>query len=530
MSTPASQFQFGLEMAEERRARREAVQDEERQAELGTIAISGLSPEAQEDAIRTLYAKDPSALKQHISNLVGRLVGRKPKPVQPMAYAPQSATTQPAPMTIGGMTLPAPRPVTVSYPGARTQAERRAQDLSGARTQQQQTLDAYKAQLGANLGFDRQEDQQSQQAATDLIRKYVPVDQQPAALEDYARRQAGIVSSLKNIPGAAGQPYRNASGQWVRPVQQNDGSIVEQWMPAGYQGPTEKPMFRTIGGRALLLNPRSGALIRDLGPAGTARITRRQTLEPGDDGQMHLVMLTSITTPDGATIDVQPDEATAASVASKGPAPRAQAAPGSSAPGKRPAPKSPANAAPPAIQKPGKGPAPRAGSTSGGPVVPGFSTLARSKNPLFRSDVAAYTKLNEDANTKEEAYSSAKAALASGSTPSSDQELIYSWVRANVQGAGRMTQAEFRQAASVGSLPERAQIAWEKTKSGKLPPAIEQMFLADIQRSAQVARQTASDAKAQLQGPAQPASGTPPPRSGTPPPAPSGFNWSKYPQ
>lgn len=76
--------------------------DEERRAELANIDNAGLTPEAQEDAIRTLYARNPSAAKQHVENLLGRLVGQKPKPVQTMAYAPQSTTTQPAPPDLRG--------------------------------------------------------------------------------------------------------------------------------------------------------------------------------------------------------------------------------------------------------------------------------------------------------------------------------------------------------------------------------------------------------------------------------------------
>jgi hypothetical protein len=122
-------------------------------------------------------------------------------------------------------------------------------------------------------------------------------------------------------------------------------------------------------------------------------------------------------------------------------------------------------------------------------------------NPLIKSDSAQYTKVAEDATTKKEAYESARKALAAGSTASSDQELIYSWVRSNVQGAGRMTQAEFRQAASTGSLPLRAQSAWERTKSGKLPPELEQMFLADIKRSYETAQGEADNLRQRLGGP-----------------------------
>jgi hypothetical protein len=115
--------------------------------------------------------------------------------------------------------------------------------------------------------------------------------------------------------------------------------------------------------------------------------------------------------------------------------------------------------------------------------------------------MAQYTKVAEDANVKAEAYKSASAALAAGSTASSDQELIYQWVRSNVQGAGRMTQAEFRQAASTGSLPLQAQSAWQKATTGKLPPELEKMFFADIKRAADTSAQEATDLRKRVEQP-----------------------------
>lgn len=135
-------------------------------------------------------------------------------------------------------------------------------------------------------------------------------------------------------------------------------------------------------------------------------------------------------------------------------------------------------------------------------------------NLLEKSDATTYTKANEDAVTKKEAYTSAQKALMQpgGPTPSSDQELIYSWVRSNVQGAGRMTQAEFKQAASIGSLPERAQNWWNLTLKGRLAPSIEQMMFADIKRAYETAQAEADDLRKRLgpqssQSPQVPTSG-----------------------
>jgi hypothetical protein len=133
--------------------------------------------------------------------------------------------------------------------------------------------------------------------------------------------------------------------------------------------------------------------------------------------------------------------------------------------------------------------------------IPGARVVGSHGSPLYKSDMAQYTKVAEDANTKAEAYKAASAALASGSTASSDQELIYQWVRSNVQGAGRMTQAEFKQAAATGSLPLRAQSAWQKATTGKLPPELEQMFLADIKRASDTAQQEAAELRKKVEQP-----------------------------
>lgn len=280
-----------------------------------------------------------------------------------------------------------------------------------------------------------------------------------------------------------------ADGEPISADLKNAGkSFVEyqgKWWPVA----KPKPVFKTVKGHSVLVDAQSGAILRDLGPTGTAKITTRQTLQPGDDNQMYLVNLTSVTTPEGAQIDVEPDMGEGEGGAAK-PFTTPTAQPKSKGVGGILKPSTPSTPARPVTAHPGG---------VGGRVVPGLSTLARSKNPLFKADASSYKKANDDLITKKEAYESAQKALASGSTASSDQELIYSWVRSNVQGAGRMTQAEFKLAAATGSLPLRAQSAWERTKSGRLPPELEQMFLGDIKRSYETANQIVGDLRKNLE-------------------------------
>ena len=107
MGTPAQIVEQAIASGQARgNANRQEKTDEQRQAELGNIMQAGLSPDEQAEAIRTLYAKDPSKLKQHVENLFGRLKGQQPQ-ATPDAYAAQSATATEAPLQAGGGT-PAP--------------------------------------------------------------------------------------------------------------------------------------------------------------------------------------------------------------------------------------------------------------------------------------------------------------------------------------------------------------------------------------------------------------------------------------
>jgi hypothetical protein len=126
--------------------------------------------------------------------------------------------------------------------------------------------------------------------------------------------------------------------------------------------------------------------------------------------------------------------------------------------------------------------APTSAAAPTNPMLPkGAIPFGGKPNAMIQADKARYQKAAEDADAKNVAYKSAQIAMKSP-TPSSDQELIYSWVRTNVQGAGRMTQAEFKQAASTGSLPQKAQNWWSMAKSGLLAPEIRNMMFADIER------------------------------------------------
>lgn len=186
--------------------------DAERQAQLANLVQSGLSPEDTQKGIALLYQNDPSKLKEHVENLAGRLVGRKPVVVG------QKATDK---------------------------KQQLGQLAAKGKTKEQQALDETQGREDitnkGTLERTQQEAQQKQQNTFALIDQYIKdPEQNKAAKEDFVKKQAGIQASLKNIPGAGGQPYQKSPGLWVRPVQNGDGSVGEQAMPEGWKPPAPK--------------------------------------------------------------------------------------------------------------------------------------------------------------------------------------------------------------------------------------------------------------------------------------------------
>jgi len=114
-----------------------------------------------------------------------------------------------------------------------------------------------------------------------------------------------------------------------------------------------------------LIDPQSYKVVRDFGPTGSVRVTKRQSLQPGDDGQMHLVTLTTVMGPAGENIEVQPDD----SAAEGTPA---------GAPGTTQKPKGVAGILKPQTPQ-AKPVAAPPGGVSAGKVVPGLSSLAHHK-------------------------------------------------------------------------------------------------------------------------------------------------------
>ncbi len=186
--------------------------------------------------------------------------------------------------------------------------------------------------------------------------------------EDYAKNHKPTGKSPP-LPGNQLPPDAvGVDGQTIPPEARSAEHSFVEYQGAWWPVAKPKPVFKTVKGHSVLVDPQSGNIVRDLGPTGTAKVTTRQTLQPGDDGQMHMVTLTSVTTPEGAQIDVQPSEESPAAQPST--AQQTTAAPKSRGVGSV-LPKAPSTGA--KTVSPDK-----VGGTSG-KVVPGLSSLANRK-------------------------------------------------------------------------------------------------------------------------------------------------------
>lgn len=308
--------------------------------------------------------------------------------------------------------------------------------------------------------------------------------------EELAEKKAQIAAKYhkpagKSPPSPGNQLPPDAIGADGQPIPQEARDAAHsfvEWNGSWWPVAKAKPVIKTIAGRSVLIDPQTGNKLRDLGAAGEIKTTTRQTLQPGDDGQMHLVNLTSVTAPGGEQIQVEPESGSESGGAeTKPPVPAPKKSVGGILPKAQPKP----------VTMPPGGP-------SAGKVVPGLSTLARSKNPVYKADTATYKKVNDDAISKKQAYSNATAA-ANAPTPTSDTELIYSWVRSNVQGAGRMTQAEFKQAGGIGSVPLKAENWASLATSGLMTPQLRKYMLSDLKRSADTSQKQAEELRNGLQ-------------------------------
>jgi hypothetical protein len=170
-------------------------------------------------------------------------------------------------------------------------------------------------------------------------------------------------------------------GQIIPMAQRTSGQSFMEWNGAWYPAPKAKPIYQVIGGNVMLMDPATGRPQRNLGPKEGVKFATRQTPFLGDDGQMHLLTTTSVTTAQGENIEVEATPADAES----GARPQSPSAPS-------PQPKTPAKKVGNILPKTGAKPA---GGGTAGPVIPGSHAWARTKDPLYRANLASYKKAND---------------------------------------------------------------------------------------------------------------------------------------
>lgn len=174
----------------------------EQQLEMGR-KYGTLSAEDQKqyvDAITGLYSKPEDQ---------GSLIQRLHKAIHPQGTTRQAAT--------------APLKNATPEGGVSAEEERRKNE-------------AYQQQLEQ----DAQAKQKGFEDSWKFFSKYIPQEDLPKAQSEWAMKNLGIAQTLKNIPGAAGQPVKGNDGRYYRPMQQADGTVVQQPMPPDWK-PAQKP-------------------------------------------------------------------------------------------------------------------------------------------------------------------------------------------------------------------------------------------------------------------------------------------------
>jgi hypothetical protein len=224
--------------------RKQGLEDEQRnlkQSELDKQAASGaISPVQWGSATSDLYAHEPAESRLgRLKRGAERIVGMKKQADAQKQQADAKLAAQPSPRA--------------DY--ASIQASAKTPDQLAAEKQKQaistftQEGDIQNTQTAAAA-------KQTYQAKAEAIKQYITdPEQQKAALEDLARKNAGISSAVKDITGAAGQPveYPPGSGIYAKPVRGGDGNIVMQPMPEGWKPAAPKPPTSPAGTYANLL-------------------------------------------------------------------------------------------------------------------------------------------------------------------------------------------------------------------------------------------------------------------------------------
>lgn len=110
------------------------------------------------------------------------------------------------------------------------------------------------------------------------------------------------------------------------------------------------------------------------------------------------------------------------------------------------------------------------------------------------ADIKNWSTVEAKANNTEEQYQEASNA-AKKPTPTSDTKLLMTWVKSNVQGAGRMTTVEIQQGLKSGSFGTRLENDFDRATAGTFDPGYRADLIGDLRNAAQANRQKADELK-----------------------------------
>lgn len=262
---------------EGRRASHEAKthEDEQRRASEADLAqkqqSGAISPAQWAQGMHDLYAHEPTESRWgRIGRGLERIVGAKKKANEQKQQADQKLAAQPSPR----------KDLASIQAGAKS-----PQQL--ASEAEKQRLETYRTESGI--------DAENRRPTTDEAKR-----------EDY---RVAVQSG-----------YRGSYEQWV----------AEQSAKGHAAGAAaSKPIFKTVKGHLVVIDPQTKSVTKDLGPVAGVKRTTHQAIQTDADGTPHIVSLTSVTTPEGATIEgiETPGDESEEKPKGKGPAPKAGGAP-----------------------------------------------------------------------------------------------------------------------------------------------------------------------------------------------------------
>lgn len=132
-------------------------------------------------------------------------------------------------------------------------------------------------------------------------------------------------------------------------------------------------------------------------------------------------------------------------------------------------------------------------STVGAPIP-----FGGKPNDLQKADASLYRDNAKENEGKQQALTLAQESMKSPS-PTSDQQLVFSWLRTNLSGFARLNNTELTQAKNAGSWPQKADNWWSLATTGKLTPEIRNMMFKDIQRGASVSQSFTDSSRDRVQ-------------------------------